>query len=341
MTIAFALNRVLQEDLNWNPACTGSQVQENTSVGPVATSHPHGPVVNSPAGLPIVTSNEEGTSFQTASNRASYSLSSMMKSYAYESHKYSGSLRDNFEKKLKIFEERCEQCGISESEKPKAFSLMLTGVALEYYFSHVKGVISNFDAMVEKVKQRFLTEERTLTMTQEWESTSLSTYIKENPSLTKKEVARQDDFRLQELQICLPKEYRSDVILKNKLLSACAGIDECRLARQKVASTVEGVIADLHTSISTASTSSSQDTPNDLLTALFTTTRKRVGNFTRSPPTNKTCYVCGKFGCYSSKHSTEEKLAALRKRPKVSERMSLMHYLNKLRKRSLKTKLMH
>lgn len=41
-------------------------------------------------------------------------------------------------------------------------------------------------------------------------------------------------------------------LLKNKLLSACSGIEECRLALQKVVTSVEGFIADLHASMATS-----------------------------------------------------------------------------------------
>jgi len=157
-----------------------------------------------------------------------------------------------------------------------AFSLMLTGVALEYYFNHVKNNGLGFDEMVAKIKNRFDTEERTLAMTQEWDAISLISYIKDNPSKSKKESLDLMIARLQELQLCLPNDYRSDVLLKNKLLSACDGVEECRLARQKVAPTVEGVIADLHTSISTSASSSISNLGDTraFLTALYTERKK-------------------------------------------------------------------
>lgn len=90
-----------------------------------------------------------------------------MKAYAYEPQKYYGSLTDNFERKLKLLMERSEQCGVAPEEIPEAFSLILTGVALEYYFTHVKGVQPGFDDMIAKLQKRFLTEDRTLTLKQE------------------------------------------------------------------------------------------------------------------------------------------------------------------------------
>lgn len=53
--------------------------------------------------------------------------------------------------------------------------------------------------------------------------------------------------RLQEVQDRLPNRSRSDEILMNKLLDGCKGAEACRLARQKPARNVEGIIADLQT----------------------------------------------------------------------------------------------
>lgn len=64
---------------------------------------------------------------------------------------------------------------------------MVSGVALDYYFTHVKVVVTDYALMVEKVKVRILTEERMLGMTQELETTTLTIYMKDNPILSKKE----------------------------------------------------------------------------------------------------------------------------------------------------------
>lgn len=69
--------------------------------------------------------------------------------------------------------ERTEQFSVTHEEVPKAFSLILTGVTLEYYFTNVRGIVIDFRQMVNKMQHRLLTEERTLFLTQEWESTIL------------------------------------------------------------------------------------------------------------------------------------------------------------------------
>lgn len=91
----------------------------------------------------------------------------MMKAYIHDNHKFSANLSDNFEKNLKNFHGRYEQCGIVD-ETTREFSLLPTGVVLEYYFNNVKNIVSEFDASVSKTRLRFITEERTLSITQEW-----------------------------------------------------------------------------------------------------------------------------------------------------------------------------
>lgn len=63
--------------------------------------------------------------------------------------------------------------------------------------------------------------------------------------------------------------------MKTKLLTARADIEERRLARQKVAGTVEGYIADLHTSIATNTPKKSDNSSDARLTDLLNT-RKQV-----------------------------------------------------------------
>lgn len=220
------------------------------------TEDENGPGSGQPITAPIITNgNITGASSTgggtTSSGNPSFGRSSIMKAYSHPSDKYNGSLSDNLERKLTLFLERCDQSGINQADRPRAFSFMLDGAGVQYYFDSIKGKYSSFEAMITQLPQRFLTQERTLTLTREWESTTLLRYIEENPNKSRNKSLELMRARLKELQICLPGPYNTDVIMINKLLTACDGVEECRLARQKVVPTVEGVIADLHTSIST------------------------------------------------------------------------------------------
>eukprot|EP00171_Calliarthron_tuberculosum_P002227 IDg2227t1 len=82
---------------------------------------------------------------------------------------------------LTIFQERCELSGLPEEHRAKPLSLMLDGAALQYYFDNIEGRVNTFDDMISKLRHRFLTQERTLTLTREWDSTNLLSYIQANP----------------------------------------------------------------------------------------------------------------------------------------------------------------
>lgn len=75
-----------------------------------------------------------------------------MKTYTYDSTKYSGGLR--------MFMKHCDLSGVTRDDMPRAFALMLIGTALDYYYSHLEGTATDIDEMVSKVKMRFMTQER-------------------------------------------------------------------------------------------------------------------------------------------------------------------------------------
>jgi len=301
ISIPAALYRTLNEDLTWPDNSHGtSTAAANSQVTP-------------PQNAAISTAPVSGSTATTASS-PSYGFGSLMKHYTYSADKYTGSMSDNLERKLKIFNERCEQCGLPETEKLRAFSLMLSDSALQYYFDHIKNIVPTYELTLEKVRKRFITEERTLTLTTEWETVSLKKYISSNPDKSVKECLELMVARLQELQLCLPVPYHQDIIMKTKLLTACEGIEETRLARQKVATDVEGVISDLFTSIATYSkpSSSSMDSTQAMLTALFTERRKYRRENSKKYG-KKTCRVCKKEGCWSTNHTAQERIAAFKK----------------------------
>lgn len=84
----------------------------------------------------------------SGTKKSSYALSAIMKAYATDKDKYTGSLTENLNKKLKVFYERCDMLGATKGEQARAFSLMLSGPALEYYFNYVNGQIETLHDMV-------------------------------------------------------------------------------------------------------------------------------------------------------------------------------------------------
>ena len=119
---------------------------------------------------------------------------------------------------------------------------------------------------------------------------------------------------LQHLQHGLDPELRTDRFIHNKLINACQNIPAYQYACFKPADSLAGLINDLRSSIITYT----QANPTN--EAFFTDRRyhkydRRFDNSqsSRSRPTTsyngrkKKCFVCHKEGCWSSKHTKEER----------------------------------
>lgn len=70
-------------------------------------------------------------------------LANLAKMYTDES-KYSGE-NDNFDYKLVIFNDICSRVDIPDNIKAKAYLMMLRGLALDHYYSSIKGAISTYN----------------------------------------------------------------------------------------------------------------------------------------------------------------------------------------------------
>ena len=252
---------------------------------------------------------QQGASGHSGGNYSSnYAVNNIFKAYSSGSDKYTGSFEDNLDHKLAIFEERCEQSGILPDDRRRVFSAMLSGTALQYYLKIIKPTAGTFDEAVFNLRKRFITKERTLSLTREWESTKLSDYLAKYADKPAKDALQLMISRLQEIQGCLPQQFHSDELLMNKLLNACEGVEACRLARQKPADTIEGTIADLHTSIATYR--AIRPTSAAMITDRKRRESERVSSVRQK---RKFCFVCKKPDCWSTRHSREERMKALRK----------------------------
>ncbi|SLM35276.1 hypothetical protein LPUS_04445 [Lasallia pustulata] len=61
-------------------------------------------------------------------------LMAIIKSYTNNNHKYSGEATDSFNYKFTIFVNHCKRAKVSPDALLKAFPIMLTGIALEFYY---------------------------------------------------------------------------------------------------------------------------------------------------------------------------------------------------------------
>jgi hypothetical protein len=81
-------------------------------------------------------------------------LANLAKLYTNEA-KYSGE-NDSFSFKLTIFHDMCDRADVPQSAKLKAFSTMLKGLALDYYYSNMStGTLIIFDKVCFSLRNYF------------------------------------------------------------------------------------------------------------------------------------------------------------------------------------------
>ena len=234
-------------------------------------------------------------------------LSALFKAYHGEKDKYTGYPKDNFDRKYDLFCERCEQVGISGEDRMKAVSIMLCGNAIQFYLKNVKGHHHTFAECVNAIKSRFVTKESSRSLLREWDTLTLNKVMEDNTEKSATDCLELLVTRLQEIQSSLPTDYHSDIILSNKLLNAISDVEACRLAYQKPADTLQGIISDLHSSLATFYAKNINATSN-----AFFIDRK----FHNRSKHKKKCFVCKKLGCWSTNHPKEERLKAMKGNPR-------------------------
>lgn len=307
--ISDALLEVVKDDVPWPTEQTESE--EHSQDRNTNTSNSRAQEMN--AGAVRVTQDSQCRSNSSGGSYTRQGISNLAKVYNYDGDRYSGLTSDNFDRKLSLFEERCDQASVSDEDKSRAFSIMLTGRARDFYFDNLRGKSMSFTQLTSAIKRRFITAEHERTLVREWDSLNLQTVIAENIGKPRKQCLEDLVSRMHALQSGLPNAYCNDEIFKNKLLNAVKDVEECRFAYFKPAETVEGLISDLHSSLAIQPTSS----VSPALNANFIDRRYKGQRGRNQSNNNLQCIVCKRQGCWSTNHPKEERIAALRKNRQV------------------------
>ncbi|KAF8854920.1 hypothetical protein BDZ45DRAFT_627121 [Acephala macrosclerotiorum] len=274
-------------------------------------------------------------------------ITDLMKVYP-EDKRYGGELYDFLDSKLQVFYDCCNKVGLPEDQFDKAFSIMLKSRASVYYYNHIVGRNLGFELMTDMIKKHFETEENRQLYMSMWRETTLPRIVESNPSKTKLECLQILFDELQKVQMGLSGEYQKEYNLRDQVISACRGVEECNLALYKPATTFEGVCAELRSAVGTATRSretqqynldttsknqDSDDDPEQLWTDRTYGRRGRDrggqgrggqrgrggsrGGYRErreyqggSASYQKKCYICNKSGCWSTKHPMEERRQA-------------------------------
>ncbi|HEY2455482.1 MAG TPA: hypothetical protein VGI71_23255 [Scandinavium sp.] len=166
--------------------------------------------------------------------------------------RFGGELYDIFDSKYKIFCDDCTKIGLPEYEWHKSFSTMLKGRAAMYYYDRMAGYDFPLSTMTQMMKDHFHTEENRQFYLSEWRETTFPKLIGENPGKSRLEVLQILFDKLQDIQRGLSVVYQQEVSLRDQILNACRGVEECSMALFKPATTYEGVCSDLRSAIGAA-----------------------------------------------------------------------------------------
>jgi hypothetical protein len=261
-------------------------------------------------------------------------LTDLVKLYANDDMKYGGDTYEVIESKLMIFYDCCHRLGISQWQYASAFPTMLKGRALTFYYDRLCGDPEprDFQTMVNRVKGYFENEERSQMYLSNWRNTTLLKVVNENPGKPKTECLELLFDKLTRIQRALPSIGQSEESLRVQVLNACRGVRECTLCLYSPAPTLEGIRSQLRSAVSLATDTETQqfpatshEEPQQFWTDRTYNGRGRAARFgngrTRGNPrrgnsgfaagrADKKCYVCGKLGCWSTTHPTEERRQA-------------------------------
>lgn len=192
---------------------------------------------------------------------------------------------------------------------------MLQSFARQYYFDKLRNKDLSLLQLSTEVQKPFYMDEYVRALQREWETVSINATIFDSPDKTATENLEKLVCWLQDIRASLPIEYEYDSIIQNRPLNAVRDVDECLLVYFKPAETVHIVIPDLHSSMSTVPKQVSVHpvTP----TTHISDRRYFSGENSEKGNKDKNCFVRGKPGCWSTKHSSKERSQAFRKNKRI------------------------
>lgn len=170
---------------------------------------------------------------------------------------------ENFKRKFNLFVDRCNHVKISDDDRPKALSIMLTEPASTFYQDYLRQKNLSLTELADAMKESLQPPERKRALLREWNSLTLKTMFESNIDKSPVECLELLITRLSEIQSNLQTEHRKDTILRDRLLIATLEVDACRLAYHKPSDTLQGVISDGHASLGTHASPSKPSSSSD------------------------------------------------------------------------------
>ena len=272
-------------------------------------------------------------------------MSTFMKMYD-KTKKYTGKPYDLLDDKLKLFLDVCYHIGVKPGQFHAVFPRILTGNAEDYYISYIEQE-DDFYSQYMKMKTHFDTNVNKEHYFTDWTTISFMKVRQENAEKDLHEVLQIMLNKLQRCQRALGPSYAGEEQLRTTVIKACRGVAELEHALFKPATVCEQLFADLRSSIETSlvrqqfanqliteddqyyldrrynrndnrrkDTSTRPGNPREGFRKEFNkynnSNRDKTYGTNRRQEWNKKCFVCNREGCWSTRHTAEERQQAKR-----------------------------
>jgi hypothetical protein len=301
------------------------------STATAATSNT--PISNVNATAPSNTAGIIGDTGKVAGGVASTHLPQQFNSISKmidEDKKYSGT-NDALDHKISFFRHACKTVNLQESDFFKTMVLMLKGPALDHFFEHTE--VTSFDSMVVSLRKAFEGPEFKRSQLAKWNTLNYQKIRIENPTKSASQCIDTLVNELYAIRRNLNDAFKSKEVFQARIINACTGPKECEIAISTPPGELSTLINNLKSCVTThiATHGDTFGTSANLaenVTDIHLVDRRynrnqfgnRNGRFDRSgyrfgrdrpsfPRSNKDrkCYVCHKPGCWSTKHTQEER----------------------------------
>ena len=182
-----------------------------------------------------------------------------------------------------------------------ALPIMLRGMALTYYFTHLKN-LTTISAIQKGLRDYFEGEEYQKKIFTIWNAINLKQFIAQGHSTEKTFQLLIDE--MWQLRRGLTDDLRNDMTFYNKLFTACQGVNDCKVACFRPASTLTGLIRDIKSAIATYGRPKQEET--------YYTDRRYTDRRHQAPSFKKKYFICGQSDYWSTNHPKEERIRKVR-----------------------------
>ncbi|KID81354.1 Ribonuclease H-like protein [Metarhizium guizhouense ARSEF 977] len=240
-------------------------------------------------------------------------LDSLTKSY-HENDKFSGQDYDFLLTKVNLFIDKCQRIDYPRDQLARAVPVMLTGPAYRYYLNNLANKGKSYDDLITALQKRYETEAIRDRYLREWESLDLAEIVSSNRD---KRLSVCLEILTEKIQLLHQGLFRPGDTgfnsMRDKLRLAASKVSACKVPLMKPAKTFEDLAAELQQAIAVHEQMKPQQADAFYTDRAFKRAGGNALNYQQRGKFQnhrKKCYVCRQPGCWSTRHSDQERYQA-------------------------------